>query len=120
MLSYQQALDLFRQVGSTLGEANCYLAQGQIAFQQKKYPAALNLHTDAYQLYQHIQDGYSQARLLYYRSLVHEAMEKRGLAIIDVEKALAIAQTLDLPFFVLMQRRLKIEGPGPGKSKSID
>jgi hypothetical protein len=66
----------------------------------------LTLHTDAYQLYQHIQDGYSQALLLFYRSLVYEAMNEQKRAITDVEGALTIAQQLDLPFIDLLQERL--------------
>ena len=104
--SYEQALGLFRQVGSKLGEANCYLAQGRVALAQENYQEALALHTDAYRLYQHIQDGYSQARLLYYRSLVYEAMNEQKLAIADIESALPIAQALNLPFVDLLQQRL--------------
>ena len=107
LASYEQALGLFRQLGSKLGEANCYLAQGRVALEQEDYQKALTLHTDAYRLYQHIQDAYSQARLLYYRSLVYEAMNGKKLAIKDVETALTIAQALNLPFIELLQERLE-------------
>jgi tetratricopeptide (TPR) repeat protein len=93
-------------VGSKLGEANCYLALGRVALQQEDYQKALTLHTSAYQLYRKIQDGYSQARLLYYRSMVYEAMQELRLAIEDMQNALAIAQSLDLPFLDLFQERL--------------
>ena len=87
LASYEQALSLFRQVGDRLGEANCYLAQGRVVLEEGDLDKALALHTDAYQLYQQIQDGYSQARLLYYRSFVYEAMDKQSLAIQDIEAA---------------------------------
>lgn len=103
---YQEAFSLYRQVGDRLGEANCYLAQGRVALQEEDYPKGLALHTQAYQLYRQIQDGYSQARLLYYRSLVYEAMGELRLAIEDVKEALAIAQALNLPFLDLFQERL--------------
>ena len=105
--SYEQALALFRQVGSSLGEANCYLAQGRIALQEQDFAKALSLQTDAYRLYQHIQDGYSQARLLYYRSFVHEAMNEIALAIKDIQQALLIAEPLNLPFIDLFRERLE-------------
>ena len=104
--AYEQALSLFRQVGDRLGEANCYLAQGRLALQEQDFAKALSLHTDAYRLYQHIQDGYSQARLLYYRSIVYEAMNQIALAIEDIQQALLIAEPLDLPFIDLFRQRL--------------
>ena len=104
--SYEQALTLFRQVGDRLGEANCYLAQGRIALEQEDYQKALRLHYNAYQLYQQIQDRYRQARLLYYRSFVYEAMKEQLRATQDMEKALTIAQPLDLPFIDPFQERL--------------
>ena len=107
LASYEQALTLFRQVGDRLGEANCYLAQGRVALEQENYSKALTLHTEAYQLYQQIQDAYSQARLLYYRSLVYEAMDEQHSAIQDLEKALVIALRLSLPFIDLLRQRLE-------------
>ena len=106
LASYEQALGLFREVGSRLGEANCYLAQGRVALQQEDHQNALNLHTNAYQLYRQIQDNYSQARLLYFRSFVYEAMDEQQRAIEDIEKALPIARTLDLPWIDLLEERL--------------
>jgi len=104
--SYEQALGLFRQVGSKLGEANCYLAQGGIALQEEDYPEALRLHYKAYQLYQQIQDRYSQAHLLHSRSFIYEAINEQQRAIQDVEKALTIAQSLNIPEVDLLQERL--------------
>jgi len=104
--SYEQALTLFRQVGDRLGEANCYLAQGRVLLEQGNPDKALALHTDAYRLYEQMQDGYSQARLLYYRSFVYEAMDKQSLAIQDIETALVIAERLDLPFIDFFHQRL--------------
>ena len=95
--SYQQALQLFQQVGSKLGEANCYLVQGRLLLEQEEYEKALGLHTEAYDLYREIQDSYSQCAALYYRSVVYAAMSERELAIQDVEAALVIAERLSLP-----------------------
>jgi tetratricopeptide (TPR) repeat protein len=118
--SYEQALLLFRQVGDRLGEANCYLAQGRVALEQKDYQKALTLHTDAYRLYQHIQDAYSQARLLYYRSLVYEAMNEKTFAVVDIETALSIAQALNLPFVDLLQKRLEeLKSAGNRRAEEI-
>src|SRR5205085_9752037 len=102
----EAALGLFRQVGSRLGEANCYLAQGRTALEQEDHQNALNLHARAYELYQLIQDNYSPARLLYYRSFVYKAMGEQQHAIEDIEKALPIARSLDLPWIDLFQERL--------------
>ena len=106
LASYADALSLFQQVGDRLGEANCYLEQGRIALQLNDYKKSLELHDTAYQLYKDVGSSYSQACLLYYRSFVYEAMEKRELAIADAEQALAIAQSLDLPFVGTFQERL--------------
>ena len=107
LASYEQALGLFRQVGDRLGEANCYLAQGRVARQQEDHQAALTLQTRAYQLYTEIEDQYSQARLLYYRSFVFESMQERQRAMEDIEISLAIAVPLNLPFVDLLQERLE-------------
>lgn len=109
--SYEQALVLYRQVGDKVGEANCYLAQGRVALQKQDFAKALSLQTDAYRLYQYIQDGYSQALLLYYRSFVYEAMNEIALAVKDIRQALLIAEPLDLPFIDLFRARLeKLQG----------
>ncbi|MEO6890031.1 MAG: tetratricopeptide repeat protein, partial [Ktedonobacteraceae bacterium] len=105
--SYEQALGLFRQVGDRLGEANCYLAQGNMALEQEQYENALELYNRAYALYQHIQASYSQARLLYFRSYAHEAMDELQRAIQDMETSLAIAQKLHLPQAELFLERLQ-------------
>lgn len=99
LASYADALRLFQQVGSRLGEANCYLSQGRIALEQNGYTKSLELHDAAYQLYKDIGDQYSQARLLYYRSFVYEAMEERERAMKDAEQAEAISISLNLPYF---------------------
>jgi len=104
---YVEAYSLYQQVGDRLGEANCYLAQGRIALEQKDYQAALSLHDQAYELYQQIQARYSQARLLYYRSFVYEEMKQQQLAILDAKEGLAIAKALSLPFIDLFEERLK-------------
>jgi tetratricopeptide (TPR) repeat protein len=107
LASYEQALALFQQVGDRLGEANCYLAQGRAAQQQKEYQSALALHMKAYQLYQQIQDHYSQARLLYYRSYIYEEIGEHPCALQDIEAALLIAQQFNLPIIDILQGRLE-------------
>ena len=104
--SYEQALSLYRQVGAKIGETNCYLAQGRVALEEENYQRALTLHTDAYNLYQQIQDYYSQVRLLYYRSLVYGALNEQPLAMQDLETALLISQRFNLPLIAIVQQRL--------------
>jgi len=106
MESYSAALGLFRQVGSRLGEANCYLEQGRIALKAGKHQESLTLHNQAYQLYQLIQDGYSQARLLYYRSYVYGAMNDQQQALQDMEQCMTIIRPLKLTFVDIFQKRL--------------
>ncbi len=103
--SYEEALTLFKRIGSLIGEANCYLALGQVALEQDDYQKSLDLHTQAYEIYQQQHDEYSQARLLYYRSLVYEDIQEIRLAIQDLTQALEIAQRLQLPFVALFQQR---------------
>jgi tetratricopeptide (TPR) repeat protein len=107
LASYEQALDLFRQVGDRLGKANCYHALGLMVLKLGKYDESLQLFTESYQLYQDIQDSYSQARLLYYRSFVYEARAELSLALTDIETAFVIAQHLNLPLIDLFQQRLE-------------
>ncbi|GAC1656918.1 MAG: hypothetical protein NVS4B7_01520 [Ktedonobacteraceae bacterium] len=106
LASYEQALTLFRQVGDRLGEANVRKAMGNLALEQEEFEKALILHNTAYQLYQQIEDRYSQAVLLYYRSFVFEATNERRLATHDMKLALTITQSLDLPFVEIFQKRL--------------
>ncbi len=106
LLSYEQALSLFRQVGDRLGEANVSLALGLLKFEEDNSEQAFQLVDYAYQLYKAIGDGYSQARLLYYRSQMYETMQECSPAIADVETALALATALQLPFVELFEQRL--------------
>ncbi len=108
MDSYEAALGLFRQVGSRLGEANCYQAQGDIALEQDNYQEALTLYNRAYQLFQQIQDGYSQARLLYYRSFIYEKMGNIQQTIQDAELSLKIAHAVHLPESYIERREMRL------------
>jgi tetratricopeptide (TPR) repeat protein len=104
---FERALVLYRQVGSKLGEAYCYQAQGNVKFEQGNYQQALTLHTSAYLLFQQLQDEYSQARLLYYRSLVYEALDEQPRALQDAEEAFIIAERLHLPYVDLFHQRVE-------------
>ncbi len=63
--SYEQALNLFRAVGAKLGEANIYLSLGAIQRVENHLGEARTYFQNAFQSYQVIGDGYSQARALY-------------------------------------------------------
>ena len=65
--SYAQALDLFRDVGDRLGEANTILSLSDVARSQGDYSQADEGYRTALSLYQAIGDRYSQARV-YYRT----------------------------------------------------
>ncbi len=107
--SYEQALSLYQLTGNRLGEANCYQALGRIALQQEDYLKALDLYTNACQLYAQMSDSYSQysqAYSLYYRSQVYDALNKRHLAIADIDTGLEIARRLKLPFVDMFRERL--------------
>ena len=107
LVSYEQALELFRAVGDRLGEANVRKAIGLMAARLEQYEAALNLLTEAYELYQSIRDNYSQSITLYYRSLVYEATEDNARAIADMRIAVDIVEHLKLPWADEWRQRLE-------------
>jgi tetratricopeptide (TPR) repeat protein len=59
LASYDQALRLFTEVGAKLGQANVYLAQGQLQNDMSLLERALRL-------YEEIRDRYSSARCKFF------------------------------------------------------
>ena len=103
MKHYKQALLLYQETGFSLGEANCYMAEGRVAAEQEKYKDALALYNYAYIFYKVLQDEYSQARLLFYRSYLYEWIPDIPKALQDAKASFEIAQRLALPFVDLFQ-----------------
>ena len=56
---YEQALPLYRRVGSVLGEANCIQSLGDIAREQQQPDAAREHYVAALALYRRIPEPYS-------------------------------------------------------------
>jgi len=54
LTSYDQALDLFKQVGSKLGQADVRLSNGEMTYDSEEFEEAIRL-------YKHIGDRYSTA-----------------------------------------------------------
>ncbi len=106
LASYEEALGLFRAVGSRLGEATVLQAMGLLAARKGEYEQALALLTEAYRLYQQIQNDYSQSVALYYRSLVYEATSAYCEAAADMQGAVDIARQIDLPWLDEWSARL--------------
>ena len=98
ILSYQNALDQFRQVGDHSGEAKCYLAQGDILLEKGELLNAITLYSNANQLYQQIQDIYGQMYSLFCRSVVYEQIDETQLALKDAETSYQMALLLNFPF----------------------
>ncbi len=94
-------------MGSKLGEANVRKAMGRLAAKQEQYASALVLFSEAYQLYQTIQDRYSQSVTLYYRSAVYETLKHCADALVDMQKAVEIARQLKLPWMDEWSQRLE-------------
>jgi hypothetical protein len=107
LASYEEALGLYRAVGDRLGEANVLQAMGRLAAKQEQYASALVLFSEAYQLYQTIQDRYSQSVTLYYRSAVYETLKHCADALADMQKAVEIARQLRLPWMDEWSQRLE-------------
>jgi len=66
LLSYQQALDLYRAVGARPGEANTYLSLGTIHGSQNRVQEMHQHFQKALALYQAMDDQYSLGRALAY------------------------------------------------------
>jgi tetratricopeptide (TPR) repeat protein len=56
---YEQALPLYRQIGSVLGEANCIQGLGDIALRRSDHDSARQLYEQALMLYERIKEPYS-------------------------------------------------------------
>jgi tetratricopeptide (TPR) repeat protein len=56
---YEEALSLYRQVGSVQGEASCIEGLGDIALRRSDHEQARQRYEEALPLYEHIQEPYS-------------------------------------------------------------
>ncbi len=88
MQSYRQALDLFRQVGDRLGEANVLLATGDLSRRSQDYAQAWQCYMQAQNHYTTIGDVYSQARALYRMGDVLVDQQRNSEAIPLYEEAM--------------------------------
>jgi tetratricopeptide (TPR) repeat protein len=58
---YEQALPIYREVGSKLGEANTLQSQGDVERMQSQYEAAKSLYEQALTIYRDIRDEFGES-----------------------------------------------------------
>jgi CHAT domain-containing protein len=73
--AYDKALALYRKLGDKLGEANCYLSQGDVAFLTGDNAGALALYAKAIPLYQAVGSKLGEAWACHGRG---KCLEKQG------------------------------------------
>ncbi len=96
--SYAQALDLFRAVGSKLGEANVLQAMGDESFSRKDFSKALELYAVAQNLYEQIGDQYSTSRNLLFLARAQNQAEQKSEAIASWVRSAQIADGIGIEF----------------------
>ncbi|MCK6628370.1 MAG: tetratricopeptide repeat protein [Anaerolineae bacterium] len=109
LASYAQALDLFRAVGSRLGEANTLLTLADMAREQQEWDQAWQHYEQALAMYRTIRDNYSQARALYRMGDWHAAQQQKAAAADCYKAAAAIWSAIGLESLVeqILTPRLK-------------
>ena len=105
--SYNQALDLFRQVGSRLGEAGTIYAIGEVARISGDYAQAQHHYHIALTTYESIEARLGQANVL---DSLGELAEAQGAWVESVrwfEKALKVYQAINAPYARTTEQNLE-------------
>ncbi len=108
LASYGEALTLFRQVGSRLGEANVLLSLGDTAVQSDKSSEAWRYFEQAQEKYAEIGDRYSQARVLYRQGDWQMGWGTAAAAVECYDKAVTLWRSIGADLYVeqiLLPRR---------------
>jgi tetratricopeptide (TPR) repeat protein len=94
LANYAQALTLFQQVGSSLGQANALLATGDIKRRQNDYAGAWSAYEQAAARYTVIGDKYSIARVLYRMGDWQAEQENPAAAVALYRQAIALWEVI--------------------------
>ena len=107
LVSYNEALKLFKEIGDKLGEANVYLSLGGSKRANKDFVGARVDFENSLKVYRMIGDQYSQARALYRLGDCLSDEEKYKEALENYEKAAQLWKAIgvnDLVDSILMPR----------------
>jgi len=107
LVSYNEALKLFKEIGAKLGEANVYLSLGGSKRANKDFVGARVDFENSLKVYRMIGDQYSQARALYRLGDCLSDEEKYKEALENYEKAAQLWKAIgvnDLVDSILMPR----------------
>ena len=87
---YEEALDIYREIGARLGEANCIKALGDVHYMLDEYGAARGRYEEALGIYREIGDRLGEANCIQALGDVHLRLGEYGAARGRYEEALGI------------------------------
>jgi len=87
---YEQALQIYREVGDKLGEANTLISLGDIKLMQSQYKSAKSLHEQALPIYREVGDKLGEANTLKFLGNVEQMQSQYESAKSLYEQALQI------------------------------
>ena len=90
--NYDQALDIYRQVGARLGEANTLKALGRLQADVQQGIAYLQ---SAQTLYEQINDIYSQGVNLYYLGIMYAQLQQKKPALLALQTAASLGEQIN-------------------------
>jgi tetratricopeptide (TPR) repeat protein len=93
--SYNQALELYRQVGAKLGEANVYQSLGKLQIAMNREQEGLEVLQKALDIYNEVGSLSGQANILFFMGvlLANQGELQRGIEL--VEKAVRLGEQID-------------------------
>ncbi len=90
LIQFQQALQLYRQEGNRLGEANALSGIGDVYYNLGEYPLALKAYGQAWELYQRLGDRKGGATVLNNIGAIYDAQRQYPEALKFYEQALKL------------------------------
>jgi tetratricopeptide (TPR) repeat protein len=115
--NYQQALGLFREIGSRLGEANVLQEYGNL---QEDFSKALEYYQSAQELYVEIGDKYSQSRnLVFFIANAQLELEQAEEAVNSLTHGVVLAEEIGYEPFreFALQKIAEIRGQDLGEEE---
>jgi tetratricopeptide (TPR) repeat protein len=118
---YEEALPLYRQVGSVLGEANCIQRLGDIALRRSDYGEARRRYEEALPLYRQVGSVLGEANCIQSLGDIALARSEHGEARHRYEEALALYERREEPYSIgwTRVRLARLDAP-PGREAHVE
>jgi tetratricopeptide (TPR) repeat protein len=113
LASYEEALRLFRAVGDKLGEANVYMARGDLLISEQAWEGAIQAYEQALPIYRAIENKLGQANTLIDLGKAYFEAGRKTQGIACVREAQKIYTAIGVSYWAerAKNRLLEMESP---------